>query len=143
MNQRLIYTDPIEGNLCIVTPTGERPIEDVVAKAVPAGVAYKVVDASAIPTDRAFRDAWKLDGEQIKEDWAKSVAITKERLRAERAPLLEAADVKALRDIESTGTVSPETAKLKQALRDVTALADAAKTRDDLIALKAAAVVKA
>lgn len=136
MSQRIIYTDPITGNVCVVIPTGEEPIEEVAAKVIPVGISYKIVDASDIPADRSFRNAWKLEGDQITEDWAKSVEITKKRLREERKPLFEAADVKAMRDIEATGVVSPETAALKQSLRDVTALADAAQSRDDLIALK-------
>jgi hypothetical protein len=138
MSQRIIYTDPITGNVCVVIPTGEEPIETVAVKVIPPGISYKIVDASGIPADRSFRNAWKLEDDQITEDWAKSVEITKNRLREERKPLFEAADVKAMRDIESTGAVSPETAALKQSLRDVTALADAAQTRDDLLALKAA-----
>lgn len=136
MRQRIIYADPTPGNVCVVIPTGEEPIEAVAAKVVPPGISYKIVDASDIPTDRTFRNAWKLENDQITEDWAKSVEITKNRLREERKPLLEAADVQAMRDIEATGAVSPETAALKQSLRNVTALADAAQSRDELIALK-------
>jgi hypothetical protein len=139
MNQRIIYSDPTTGNVCVVIPTGEMTIQDVAKAAVPSGVAYQIVDVSDIPTDRAFRNAWKLEDDQITEDWVKSVEITKERLREERKPLFQAADVKAMRDIESTGAVSPETASLKQSLRDVTALADAAKSRDELLALEVAA----
>lgn len=138
MNERIIYTDPTAGNVCVVTPTGEVSIDEVAAKVVPAGVTWQIVDASNIPADRAFRNAWTLSGSQITEDWAKSVEITKERLREERKPLFEAADIQAMRDIEATGAVRPETAALKQSLRDVTALADTAQTRDDLLALKAA-----
>lgn len=141
MSKRIVYTDPAEGNVCVVTPTGEAPVETVAAQVVPAGVPYKIVEASEIPTDRAFRNAWKIESDQIKEDFAKCVEITKERLRKERAPLLAAADVKALRDIETKGAVSPETLTLKQSLRDVTALADGAKTRDELLALKAETAV--
>lgn len=137
MNKRIIYTNPLGGNVCVVTPDFSQPLEALIDQIVPPGVPYQVVDVSTIPTDRAFRNAWKLDGSQITEDWAKSVEITKNRLREERKPLFEAADVRAMRDIESTGAVSPETAALKQSLRDVTALADAAQTRDDLLALKA------
>lgn len=143
MDQRIIYTDPIGGNVCVVTPAVGASIDAVAAKVVPPGVTWKAVDASAIPTDRSFRNAWKISGNAISEDWAKSVEITKERLRAERAPLLAAADVQALREVEATGVVSTKTATLKQSLRDVTALADSAKSRDELLALKAAAVVKA
>lgn len=142
MDKRILYIDPIEGNVCIVCPTGLVPIDELAASVVPAGVSYQIVDASDIPADRAFRNAWKMEDNKITEDFTKSVEITKERLRAERKPLLAAADVKALRDIETKGAVSDETATLKQALRDVTLLADGAKTRDELLALKAAAVVK-
>jgi hypothetical protein len=58
MNQRIIYpTD--NGGVAIVIPTGEISIEEVIAKDVPQGKPYKVVDVSDIPTDRTFRDAWE------------------------------------------------------------------------------------
>jgi hypothetical protein len=58
MNQRIIYpTD--DGGVAIVIPTGELPIEEVIAKDVPEGKPYKIVDVSDIPTDRTFRAAWE------------------------------------------------------------------------------------
>ncbi len=58
MNQRIIYpTD--DGGVAIVIPTGELSIEEVIAKDVPQGKPYKVVDVTDIPTDRTFRDAWE------------------------------------------------------------------------------------
>ena len=58
MNQRIIYpTD--DGGVAIVIPTGELSIEDVIAKDVPAGKPFKVVDVADIPTDRTFRNAWE------------------------------------------------------------------------------------
>ena len=33
-------------------------IEEIAAKDVPAGTSYQIVDASTVPTDRSFRDAW-------------------------------------------------------------------------------------
>ena len=36
-------------------------LEQIGRKDVPAGVPFWVVDASNIPTDRTFRDAWQLD----------------------------------------------------------------------------------
>lgn len=135
MDNRIIYTNPIEGNVCIVTPHPEQSIDEIATNAVPTGVSYKIVDASMLPTDRTFRNAWKLEDDRITEDWDKCVEITKERLRTERQPLLEAADVQALRDIEVLGAVSSDTLALKQRLRDVTKLADSAKTRDELTRL--------
>jgi hypothetical protein len=58
MNQRIIYpTD--DGGVAIVIPTGELSIEEVIAKDVPQGKPYKVVDVADIPTDRTFRNAWE------------------------------------------------------------------------------------
>ena len=58
MNQRIIYpTD--DGGVAIVIPSGELTLEEVIAKDVPQGKPYKIVDVSDIPTDRTFRDAWE------------------------------------------------------------------------------------
>ncbi len=67
-------------------------------------------------------------------DLAKAQGITKERLRVERAPLLTALDVqyqRAQEDGRDTAIIISE----KQRLRDVTKLADAATTLDELKAL--------
>jgi hypothetical protein len=61
----------------------------------------------------------------------KAKAITKDRLRAERAPLLQAQDVafqRALEEGSDTTTIVAE----KQRLRDITKLADGATTLDEL-----------
>jgi hypothetical protein len=67
----------------------------------------------------------------------KAKAITKERLRAERTPLLQAQDVAFQRALEANAdTVAIVTEK--QRLRDITALADQATTLEQLKELKAA-----
>lgn len=60
MNPRIIYPTP-DGGVAIIIPTGELPIEEVAKKDVPIGVPYKIIDATALPTDRTFRDAWEAD----------------------------------------------------------------------------------
>lgn len=58
--KRIIYkTD--EGGVCVLIPANECPltIEEIAAKDVPAGKAYKIVDVSEIPSDRTFRNAWE------------------------------------------------------------------------------------
>ena len=67
-------------------------------------------------------------------DFGKAQGITKERLRAERAPLLVAQDVAFQRALESGADTSTIVAE-KQRLRDVTKLADTATTLDALKAL--------
>jgi hypothetical protein len=65
----------------------------------------------------------------------KAKAITKDRLRSERAPLLAAQDVAYQRALEASADTSAIVAE-KQRLRDVTQLADAATSLDELKALK-------
>lgn len=64
----------------------------------------------------------------------KAKAITKVRLRAEREPLLTAQDVAFQRALESSADTSAIVAE-KQRLRDITKLADAATTPDELKAI--------
>jgi hypothetical protein len=66
----------------------------------------------------------------------KAKAITKDRLRVERTPLLEAQDVAFQRALESGADTSTIVAE-KQRLRDITKLADETTTLDQLKALKA------
>lgn len=65
----------------------------------------------------------------------KAKAITKDRLRAERTPLLQAQDIAFQRAIESGADTSAIVAE-KQRLRDITGLADTATTLDELKAIK-------
>ena len=46
-------------SVIIPSPNWTGTIEELVAKDVPSGVPYKIVDVSEIPTDRTFRDAWE------------------------------------------------------------------------------------
>jgi hypothetical protein len=66
----------------------------------------------------------------------KAKAITKNRLRAERTPLLQAQDVAFQRALEEGADTSAIVAE-KQRLRDVTTLADSATTLEELRSLKA------
>ena len=68
-------------------------------------------------------------------DINKAKDITKDRLRAERKPLLEAQDVLFQRALESGADTSAIVAE-KQRLRDVTKLVDTANTVDELKALE-------
>ena len=63
-NLRIIYPTP-EGGVAIIIPAVEcgMTIDEIAAKDVPAGVPYQIVDASDIPTDRTFRNAWEFSAE--------------------------------------------------------------------------------
>ena len=68
-------------------------------------------------------------------DINKAKDITKDRLRAERKPLLEAQDVLFQRALESSADTSVIVAE-KQRLRDITTLVDTANTVEELKALE-------
>jgi hypothetical protein len=68
----------------------------------------------------------------------KAKAITKNRLREERTPLLQAQDVAFQRALETNQDTTAIVAE-KQRLRDITTLADQATTLTELKALKAGA----
>lgn len=66
---------------------------------------------------------------------SKAKEITKNRLRFERAPLLQIQDVAFQRALES-GTDTKAIVTEKQRLRDITKLADEATTIDELKAIE-------
>ena len=65
----------------------------------------------------------------------KAKAITKDRLRAERTPLLQAQDVAFQRAMEEGADTAAIVAE-KQRLRDITKLAETATTIDELKAIE-------
>jgi hypothetical protein len=120
-NQRIIYQNA-EGGISVIIPTGEIPIEDVIAKDVPAGVEYSVVDASDLPSDRYFRKAWRATDGGVEIDIEAAKGVQRDKWREARAPKLAALDVEFIRAMEQEDTVQLSTiATKKQELRDVTA----------------------
>ena len=87
-------------------------------------------DASSItmPSDRHFRNAWKLSGSVMAEDMTAAKAIFKDKIREVRKPLLEAEDVVYMKAMEADDA-SAKTASVakKTALRN----APAASAIDD------------
>lgn len=61
---KIIYKNE-SGGVSILHPTDEAlsfmTIDEIAKKDVPAGLPYKIVGDSEIPTDRTFRDAWTID----------------------------------------------------------------------------------
>jgi hypothetical protein len=130
----IIYTND-SGNVSVCYPTGELDIEAVKVKDTPAHSI--IVDHNSLPNaDADFFDAWELSEETVSVNFAKAQAITKTRLRAERAPLLAAQDVAFQRALESGADTTAIIAE-KQRLRDITNLVNACTTTEELRALKA------
>jgi hypothetical protein len=60
MEKRIIYENA-DGGVSIIIPADcGLTIEEIAAKDVPAGLTYKIVDVSEIPTDRETRNTWKM-----------------------------------------------------------------------------------
>jgi len=97
-------------------------------------------DASSItmPSDRHFRNAWKLNGSVMAEDMTAAKVIFKDKIREVRKPLLEAEDVTYMKAMEADDA-SAKTASVakKKALRDAPS-ATAIENADTVAKLKAA-----
>ena len=125
----IIYTNE-NGNVSVCAPTGELPIEAVLAKDCPSHAI--IVDSSELPeADNDFFNSWELVKGKVIVNLDKAKVQTKDRLRAERAPLLAAQDVLFQRALESGADTSAIVAE-KQRLRDITDLVDTCKTTEEL-----------
>ena len=99
-----------------------------------------VADASTItiPSDRHFRNAWKLSGSVMAEDMTEAKKIFQEKIREVRKPLLEAEDVAYMKALEaSDASAKDASVAKKKKLRDAPA-ASAISSADTIAKLKAA-----
>jgi len=132
MTQVIVFTNN-NGGVSICYPTGELSIQAVKEKNTPEHSI--IVDASTLPNaDTDFFDAWELNGTTVSVNLTKAKHITKARLREEREPLLATQDVLFQKALETNADTTAIVAE-KQRLRDITKLADACTTTDELKAL--------
>jgi hypothetical protein len=63
---KIIYKT-LEGTVSVITASGEwlGTTEELAQKDVPTGLKYKIVEDSAIPTDRTFRNAWEVADSEL------------------------------------------------------------------------------
>jgi hypothetical protein len=80
MAQIIIYKN-LNGGVSACYPTGELPIEEVLAKDCPAGAI--IVDDSELPTDNEFFNAWELVDSKVVVNEPKKQAI----IDAKQAPI--------------------------------------------------------
>jgi len=73
MAQVIIFTND-NGNVSVCYPSGELPIEEVLAKDCPEGAI--IVDIDSLPTDNEFFNAWELvDGQVVVNETKKQAII--------------------------------------------------------------------
>ena len=113
---KIIYTNT-NGTISIITPAGD--VNDAI-KDVPDGLSYEIVEESAIPTDRSFRNAWKQNNKTIETDMAKAREIHKTNIRNARIPKLAELDIEFQKALETSASTTDIVSK-KQALRDAPA----------------------
>jgi hypothetical protein len=61
-DKRIIYPTA-EGGVAVIVPAPGcgLTVDEIAAKDVPRGVPYQIVNATDIPADRTFRNAWTME----------------------------------------------------------------------------------
>jgi len=58
-SKRIIYRNDDDGvSIIIPAENCDLTIDQIAAKDVPSGKHYTIINASEVPTDRTYRDAW-------------------------------------------------------------------------------------
>jgi hypothetical protein len=130
---KIIYTNN-EGGVSVIIPTGELSIEEVAAKDVPEGVAYEIVEDDAIPSDRTFRNAWKLGDCCVEHDLDKCKAIGHDKRRAARAEEFAPLDEVIAKQIPGNDLVTAEAGRklIRDKYVEIQAAIDAAASPDEI-----------
>jgi len=129
MSQVIIYEQ--NGQVAVCVPTGELPINEVLAKDCPAGAI--IVDDSTLPqgADSVFFDAWKLNGSTVTVDFPTAQAHKLRDFNAAAVQVAQKRQLNTLAGIENTPSDADFTANLTAGR---TAIASA-KTTIDLVAI--------
>lgn len=97
-----------------------------------------------MPAGREFRGAWQFSGAAVEIDMDKAREIQRDKIRAERAPVMQALDVAVIRaDEDGDAQAKAKAIAEKKALRDATKnpLLEMAGTPEELKALTLAKLV--
>jgi len=104
--KRIIYTND-KGGVSVVIPVDDTlTIEELAARTVPVGVAYKIVEDTDLPADRTFRNAWDFDGESV------TVNATKAKVIAAATKAENDIRASALKKLAALGLTADEIAAL-------------------------------
>ena len=129
---------PVAGPTAQWAETEDEFVARIAAKDVPAATSFQIVEPSAIPLDRTFRNAWIAAGASVAVDMPKAREIHRKHLRELQEPRLAAFDDAYLLADERGDTLEKQRiAAEKQKLRDVTAdpAIEAAQTPEALKAI--------
>ncbi len=106
--------------VAVIHPAPGLSAQDCV-KDVPEGVAYQIVDAATLPSDRYFRRAWKVGNGSVDVDIEGAKEVQRDHWRKLREPKLAALDIEFMKAVEDASPARRSAIKAqKDALRDVT-----------------------
>ena len=130
MAQAIIFTNE-SGGVSVCIPTGELPIEEVLAKDCPAGAI--IVDDSTLPqgADAQFFDAWELANGQVSVNFEKAKAIKLAQFNAAAVAEAQKRQLNTLAGIDNAVADADFSTELTAGR---TAIANA-KTTADLVAV--------
>ena len=133
MPQVILYR--LGSNVAVCAVTRDEELDSVRSR-LPEPTFVKDASDPIFTTDTDFFTAWNLNNDgTITVDMTGARDVTKARLREERKPLLAKLDIEFQRALE-TGAPTISIVAEKQRLRDITNLADAASTLEELRAIK-------
>lgn len=121
---RIAYKDA-DGNVSVVMPTPEfinsgGTMAQFLEHSVPDGAIYEELHKDNIPTDRYFRNAWKLEGKKVDIDRPKAEKIHMDKLRKIRDEKLKAEDIEYQKALEYRDDAKMNAvANRKKKLRDM------------------------
>ena len=125
----IVHTNE-NGGVSVTTPTGEISIEEVLAKDCPDHAI--IINSADLPNKHNdFFNAWELSNGTVSVNLTKAKALTKDRLRLERKPLLVAQDVLFQRAQETNADTTAIVAE-KTRLRNITNGVDTCTTTEQL-----------
>ena len=130
MTQVIIYQNST-GGVSVCVPTGELPINEVLAKDCPAGAI--IVDDSTLPqgADAQFFDAWELNGSTVTVNFAKAQA---QKLAQFNAAAVQVAQKRQLNTLAGIANAVADADFSAELTAGRTAIANA-KTTADLVAV--------
>lgn len=126
MSNVIIYAQS-NGQVAVCVPTGELPINEVLAKDAPAGAI--IVDDSTLPkgADAQFFDAWELNGSTVTVNLAKAKEHKLARYNAEALQEAQKRQLNTLAGLTNTPDDATWSAKLTA---DRAAIASATTTTE-------------
>lgn len=128
---RFIYEND-EGGITIVTPSDKTDLtlDEIKAKCCPSGKTVVTINKSEMPSNRNFRNAWKLNNNKVETDMTKAKEIHKSNIRTARKPKLAELDIEFQKALETSSSTTDIVSK-KQALRDAPADSGIASASDE------------